>query len=332
MARTPSPWFWKARDAWFVTIDGSRIKLAETKSEAQQRFHELMAISREERPTSDQVVPVIDAFLEWVEKNLSRSTYVWYLGFLQSFVESIPRGLRLRELKPWHVQQWADSNPNLSASTRRARIISVQRSMRWAEQQGFLNKSPLAHMKKPECGRRDQTISSDEFAALLSHFEGDCFCDVLIAAWDTGARPQELTSVESRHFDETRSRWVFPPKESKNRKRPRIIYMSERVEAIVRRRIADQGEGLIFRNSDSAPWTKDAIGCRFKRLAKTHGKQYCLYHFRHSFATRKMQEGLDPLTVAELLGHSDPSMLATVYQHLAHDPGHMLSKLRASGT
>lgn len=99
---------------------------------------------------------------------------------------------------------------------------------------------------------------------------------------------------------------------------------------MTQRRIESQGDGPIFRNKAGRPWVKDAIGCRFKRLTKQLGKQYCLYNFRHTFATRKMQEGLDPLTVAELLGHSDPSMLATVYQHLSHDPGHMLHKLRAS--
>ena len=41
---------------------------------------------------------------------------------------------------------------------------------------------------------------------------------------------------------------------------------------------------------------------------------------RHSWATRALQRSLDPLTVAILMGHSEPSMLAKVYQHVAHDP------------
>jgi integrase len=56
------------------------------------------------------------------------------------------------------------------------------------------------------------------------------------------------------------------------------------------------------------------------RVARQHGQKYCLYHFRHTWATRALKRGVDPLTVAILMGHADPSMLAKVYQHLAHDP------------
>jgi integrase len=69
------------------------------------------------------------------------------------------------------------------------------------------------------------------------------------------------------------------------------------------------------------------------KLARKHGRKYCLYHFRHSWATRALQRGIDPLTVAILMGHSDPSMLAKVYQHVAHDPEYMRGAAkRATGT
>lgn len=55
---------------------------------------------------------------------------------------------------------------------------------------------------------------------------------------------------------------------------------------------------------------------------------YCLYSLRHSFATVALQSGLDGLTVAILLGHRDPSMLARVYQHMAHNPQHLLGQVR----
>jgi integrase len=56
------------------------------------------------------------------------------------------------------------------------------------------------------------------------------------------------------------------------------------------------------------------------KLARKHGTKYAPYHFRHSWATRALQRSVDPLTVAIVMGHQDPSMLAKVYQHLAHDP------------
>ncbi|MCC7421046.1 MAG: tyrosine-type recombinase/integrase [Planctomycetaceae bacterium] len=54
---------------------------------------------------------------------------------------------------------------------------------------------------------------------------------------------------------------------------------------------------------------------------------YSLYALRHSWATHALQRGVDPLTVAILMGHSDPSMLARVYQHLSLNPQHLRSQL-----
>ena len=54
--------------------------------------------------------------------------------------------------------------------------------------------------------------------------------------------------------------------------------------------------------------------------------RYSLYDLRHAWATRALESGLDGLTVAILMGHSDPSTLARVYQHLSHNPEHMLAQ------
>lgn len=61
----------------------------------------------------------------------------------------------------------------------------------------------------------------------------------------------------------------------------------------------------------------------FQRMAKKVAPRYSLYALRHSWATNALKQGVDPLTVALLMGHKDPSMLARVYQHLSHSPEHM---------
>lgn len=54
--------------------------------------------------------------------------------------------------------------------------------------------------------------------------------------------------------------------------------------------------------------------------------RYSLYALRHSWATRALMKGVDPLTVGILMGHKDPSMLSRVYQHLSLNPQHMLAE------
>ena len=66
--------------------------------------------------------------------------------------------------------------------------------------------------------------------------------------------------------------------------------------------------------------------------AKRVAPKYCLYILRHSWATNALERGVDPLTVAVLMGHKDPSTLAKVYQHRFLNPEGMLQQAeRAAG-
>jgi integrase len=64
------------------------------------------------------------------------------------------------------------------------------------------------------------------------------------------------------------------------------------------------------------------------KLAMSLAPRYSLYAFRHSFATHALERGVDSVTVAILMGHSDPSMLAKVYQHLTQNPKFMLEQAK----
>ena len=64
------------------------------------------------------------------------------------------------------------------------------------------------------------------------------------------------------------------------------------------------------------------------RLAQESAPKYSLYALRHSWATNALQRGVDALTVAILMGHKDPSQLAKVYQHLSHNPKHLLEQAK----
>ncbi len=64
------------------------------------------------------------------------------------------------------------------------------------------------------------------------------------------------------------------------------------------------------------------------RLACSLAQRWSLYASRHIWATHALQKGVDPLTTAILMGHSDPGTLSTVYQHVALNPSHMLNQAK----
>ena len=329
MARRPKPWFRKGR-GWFVTVDGKQVSLGSEKELAYKRFYELMREPK--RPPVSRVSPLVSAllddFLEWTRKHRAAGTFRTYQQRLQWFLDSLPNCLVAAELKPHHVQSWLDSHPDWSDTTKRGCVIAVQRAFRWSEKMGYIEASPLSHFEKPSATSRDQLISEPEYQAILEMARDEPFRDLLTVHWETGCRPQESLRVEAKHVDHRNARWVFPPQEAKGKRRPRIVYLNDTALAITTKWLLRSPEGPIFRNTSGNRWTPYAVNCRFERIKKQLGTKYCLYLFRHSFATRLLQAGLDALTVAILLGHANPAMLSTTYQHLAPNPQFLLDQLK----
>jgi integrase len=331
MARPNKPWYREDRRRWYVTINGKWHNLGPDKKRAMQRFHELMAAkdAAEDRPVDRaSVAAILDEFLEWTKQNRATKTYRGYVDFCQSFTSTWPR-LRTDEFKPMHVQEWLNKKTTWNSTTKRGAITCLKRAMNWAARMGYLHTNPISAMEKPEAKPRTTLVDSDEFESILSEIGDDNFKDLLIVSFDTGARPQEVKSLEARHIDLDKHLWIFPRDEAKGKKKPRVVYIpTERSLAIVRKNIERHPVGPIFRNRLGNPWTGYAVKCRFARLQERLGKRYRQYDLRHSWITRQLVAGVDSHVVASLSGHSDTSMIDRVYSHVADDHRFMLAQAK----
>jgi integrase len=324
----PQP-FWRAsRNCWYVQIGRKQIKLHPDREEAYRLYHELMSRPPEARQQAAfapgrLVVEILDAYLEWAKANRSPRTYDWYRDNIQKFVDTIAPTLPVAELKPYHVSRVMDAQAAWSDSTKNGFARSLQRGMNWAERQGLIDKNPIRYLEKPGGEARETPVTPAEYDKLMALVKDEPFRNLLLAAWDSGARPNELMRVEARHCDFDKGRWVFRKKESKGKKKPRVVYLSERLIALCRDLAERHPQGPLFRNRDGEPWRKDAINCRFHRLKKKMGRKIALYDFRHAFCHEGLKRGVDAVTVANLLGHANPSMVATVYSSLSLDPEYL---------
>lgn len=386
MARRPRPWFWKARQGWYVTINGERHDLGSEKDEAYERFYVLMGQPRKRAVRSDALAVLVDAFLDWVSKQRSSETYEWYRYRLQRFIDRYP-DLRTAEVRPFHAETWADEYTKCVTS-RRNYLRSIKRCLRWAKKQGYIDTNPLEDLEVPSADRKEVCISAEEFDELMSFVRNRNLADLIETTWQTGCRPQESLIVEARHVDIENQRWVFYKSESKGKRISRVVYLTDEALAITRRCMLVNPTGPIFRNGNGAPWTTDAVNCGFQAVQMRMGKarmngesipqkeiaalmktlkptrtekgivvqkneaelrceakrkltfkragqlapRYSLYALRHSWATNALQKGLDPLTVAILMGHEDPSTLTKVYQHLSLNPEHMLNQAKRAAS
>jgi integrase len=269
---------------------------------------------------------VFDQYLDWCQKRRSARTYQWYRNHLEGFVDSLsdPTGMPASELRPYHLEGWASAHSTRGDSHRRGALVAVLRPFNWAVRLGLIPANPVSGVELPAVRRRESLLTPADFDTILGHVKDRPFRDFLAFAWETGCRPQEARHLEGRHVRLDLQRVEIPPAEAKGRKRWRVIYLSQAAAAIVARLAASHPEGKLFRNTDGNPWTVHAVNCRFGRLKAKVGRRFAAYDLRHAFATRKLKEGVDPITLAGLLGHTDPTMLCRHYEHVTADARHLL--------
>lgn len=292
MARKSSPWYWPERNAWFTILNGQRQPLGEHPADVpppqkrrgkwvvpsciEKAFHALHANPRpanslrgSNRPDPGPVVSeILDKFLDWTLKNKARRTFEWYRDHLQAFLNHLGgTPLPVDELKPFHVIEWIDKHQGWSAAYRRGAIVAVQRPFNWAEELGYISSNPIKKIKKPQPQRRDNPVTTEDFASIIERYEeNDPFRDLLEFAWYSGCRPQEARLLEARHVHLAAECIVIPKEEAKGKRRARVILLHGRAMQIIQRLLSADPEGKLFLNEDGKPWKRFAIANRFDRL------------------------------------------------------------------
>lgn len=333
MPHFPKPFFRPKKNRWYVQLDGKHVNLGPDRADAFRRYHQFMAARKQPvpvtPPTDDPLlIEVLDAFLDWCLRHREQRTFESYKERITSFLASLAdRRMPLKDLRPFHLQQWVDNHPGWNPGMKRGRMQAVQRALNWAVKQGRIDRSPVAYVEKPPPGKRENVIEYAVYRRMLDLTATQQFRDLITVSWETGCRPQEIWRVEGRHLDVRCKRWVFPAKESKGKKKIRIVYLTDHALGVCQRLAAKHPVGPLFRNSDGLGWNRHATSCVFLRMKRHLGRKYALVDFRHSFTTRALKEGVDPVTLSFLLGHSDTSMLAKTYAHLGQETGHLRGAL-----
>jgi integrase len=344
--REPKPFFRKQTGTWYVQIGKKQHNLGPYEQVAKQKYHALMA-GRQPVTDDTTVYAVLFQFLGWNKEHREESTHEFYKRHIVSFAEQIGETLTVGALKPFHVTSWVNEHYSKSRKVdgkkvagvgdnyRRSAIRSVQRAFNWAVEQGYLATSPIAKVKKPAYKPRDVILTPEQWSQLVAALEargpnGRAFLDLLMLMRQTGCRPIEARKAEARHFDRKNRCLVFERHESKGHGgdktvERRVVPLTDVAFEICRRQALKNSTGPLLRNTHGTPWTASGMKEWFKRLDARRYKEpsstrvgfrMSAYAIRHTWATEALENGVDPITVATIMGHKDLTQLMKTYQHI----------------
>jgi integrase len=311
-----------------TTLGGTKIRLAQGRSGralAEQRFHELKATqSRPSNATDARIADIIDDFLAWSQTHRAAETNRNHIWYGQKFSEHIGY-LKATELRPIHLTRWIDEQSWGQTTQRNARR-SIYRAFSWAVEEGLLRQNPLLGMKCPSARTRQRAMTDEEFRALMRGSKHD-FKALLYSLRQTGCRPKEARMLTWGQVHD--DRWMLLQHKTAHKTHTvRVIYLTkpmQRLMCVLRGKSDRNPAEPVFLNARQQPWTGNAIRLRIQRLKEKLrlSTDLCAYLARHAFGTSAILRGVDPVTVATLMGHRSLEMVSRVYVHLAGEHAHL---------
>jgi len=277
----PKPFWWKARQCYYLRLNGNTVKLSPDKDEAHRRYHEIMAamdrrdVRKAVYSETTPVLQVFNDFLVWSQQHNAPRTYDCYRQYLSKFSRTLPVNLTCREFSVDHFEAWIATHPTgKNPATRRGALYSIIRAFRWAMRYQKLTFNPVQCVPLPPPQRRNSCLSEQEFTELMSLKMSQNFRTLLRFCWLTGVRAMEAFILQWDWVSLEEKIIIIPKEFAKGKKKPRIIVLCDEALALVRN--LPHHVGHVFRNCHNRPWRRSYVFDCFQRLRTQWGKQRLL--------------------------------------------------------
>jgi hypothetical protein len=130
MGRASKPWYRKDRDAWYVNVQGKRIKLVDGKSNRNEVYRRFLALKPDGTKAITALVTgeeVCELFVEFSRTNLKPKTHDGYKRFLEPFASHVGV-IDGSEVQPKHVTRFLEQCPTWGKTTRYNAITAIKRA------------------------------------------------------------------------------------------------------------------------------------------------------------------------------------------------------------
>lgn len=290
------------------------------------------------------ITQFLKQWLESYEASLRPKTFQQYEQIVKQYI--VPRigRIKIRELRPDHIQALYNANLKEGKSPRTVLLIHavLHRALNQALKWSLIVRNPVQGTTHPKFRRKEmRTLTDTQVRDLLRVVKGSRYEALYLLAVSTGLREGELLGLKWSDLEWTSRRLmvqrqlqrlrggglVFSEPKSQAGKRAVVLsstvisrLKSHRViQAYIRLFAGEhwQEKDLVFPSTIGTPWDPRNLYKHFKILLKQAKLPDIRFHdLRHTAATLMLQQGIHPKIVQERLGHADISLTLNTYSHV----------------
>ena len=347
---------WEARIIVGHKNDGSpmyKSAFAKTQKSALKQLHQLIELYRDVDLTEDCRMTLGEWLDKWLDEymifTIRESTLDSYRAMVKNQVKPFIGGKQIASLttadmqkfynkikKEGRVREHPIHGKTLADSMVRGVHMMLHEALDVAVRERLLVKNPTNGTTVPKCNYPEkQILGDDQLETFLKAIKGhEYWCDFFYVEVMTGLRRGEICGLKWQdvNFEENKlqvKRSVSVKKgggvsigETKTETGVRSILMPPSVAEVLQNRKQTAITEWVFPNfmHPEQPISPATAYRKLKVILKNAELPLIRFHdLRHTFATHATQGGVDPKTLAGILGHTNASFTLDTYTHVTSD-------------
>lgn len=273
---------------------------------------------------------------------IGEATYARTLRTIE-MIERYPIGTEfINEIRPEEIQEFMNDHKNLSNSTINKLYQMIGSTFKVAINKGYLMRDPMVNVLKPKSLKQDKKVRAltiEEQQALTDYLlstprEKCKYKNVYLIQMFCGLRVGEALALSLKDID-LEHRKISVKKTLTKDERGRTI-MGQSTKTYAGKRIVPIPEFIMPSIIEQMQYANSQLNNDEKMIFRPNNKKYCdretvndylkdilkkefditdisTHSLRHTFGTRCVESGMQPVVVQRLMGHTDVSVTLNTY-------------------
>ena len=341
---------WTAQYYELDRITGNKKRKAKdfkTKEEGKQYLKNIMYQKQNSLYIEHNGIPLVELMkanlrLKYDTNLISDAQYVRTSEVIKSIEKSSISSQRIDELNSEEIQEFLNSKKHLSNSSIEKIFFEFRQTFTYAMNKGYISRNPMQEVIKPKSSKKDRKVRAltvqeqQEFTNWLTRQNINDFPykNIYLIQMYAGLRIGEVLALKSYDIDLKNKKINVNKTLTKNLKNEIIIGNSTKTYAGIRdipipnslypyiveqMSIADNSEQnfekLLFKPTNKPYTNRNDVNSELKKILKYNWniKDITTHSLRHTYGTRCIEAGMQPVVLQRLMGHTDIATTLNTY-------------------